>query len=151
MSQDLTALAKVRLEELLTFFGINTKVKAAETEGRIDLDVEVADTARLIGRHGETLKAIQHLVNMMVRRETTERVFVRVDIAGYHKARGEAAEQKARDAAQSVLETGQPVTLPPMTPAERRLVHVVLSEIPELASESIGEDPKRQVVIKKKS
>ena len=95
MKDDVTALAKVRLEELLTFFGINTSVKVAELEERVELRVEAPDSAKLIGHHGENLRAIQHLLNMMLRGTNRERTFVDVDVDGYKKARGEQIMTKA--------------------------------------------------------
>ena len=151
MSDDITALAKLRLEELLAFFGINTKAKVVEGDGSVELRVDADPSGRLIGHHGEVLRSIQHLVNAMVRAKTTERVFVSVDIAGYKQARFELAEAKAREAAEQVLSSGQPQTLPPMSAAERRAVHVILAEMPGIVTESAGSEPNRQVVVKKNS
>lgn len=150
MSSDLAALGKLRLEELLTFFGVNTKVKVKEEDGRIELEVEDPnDSGRLIGRHGETLQALQHLINMMVRNQSGEQVRVGVDISGYKKARGETLAAKAKETAAKVLESGKPVTLPPMNSGERRMVHMAVSEIEGIETESAGEPPRRYVIIKK--
>lgn len=149
MKDDVTALAKVRLEELLTFFGINTSVKVAEQDERVELRVEAPDSAKLIGHHGENLRAIQHLLNMMLRGSNHERTFVDVDVDGYKKARGEQIMTKATVTAKTVLETGQAATLEPMNPAERRLVHMAVAEIEGILTESAGEGPRRHVVIKK--
>lgn len=146
--EDSIALAKVRLEEVLTFFGVNTSVKIEEADDRVELLVEAPDSAQLIGHRGENLRALQHVLNMILRNQTDERVYWGVDIAGYKKARGEAVMTKAREQALKVIETGESVTLSPMNAAERRLVHMVVAELEGAESESAGTDPKRYVVIK---
>ena len=151
MRNEIIELAKVRLEEMLTFFGVNTTVEIADDGERVELMVPIDDGGRLIGRHGETLHAFQQILNSIVRRQSKEPLFIGVDIAGYKKARTEAIEARAREAAERVLETGKSVTLKPMPPAERRIVHSVMAEFPEIETGSIGEDPQRQVVISKRT
>ncbi|HSX14790.1 MAG TPA: R3H domain-containing nucleic acid-binding protein [Candidatus Saccharimonadales bacterium] len=146
--EDQMALAKVRLEEILTFFGINTKVAIEETDERVEFLVETEDSAHLIGHHGENLRALQYLINMMLRGRDSEELRVGIDIGGYKKARAEQVTAKAREQVGQVIETGQSLELPPMNPAERRLVHVVVGETEGVVSESVGEGPKRRVVIK---
>ena len=146
--EDAIALAKVRLEEVLTFFGVNTSVRIEEGDDRIELLVETADSAQLIGHRGENLRALQHVLNMILRNQSDERIYWGVDIAGYKKARGEAVMAKAREQALKVIETGDSITLAPMNAAERRLVHMVVSELEGIESESAGTDPKRYVIIK---
>ncbi len=150
MGQDVAALAKLRLEELLAFFGLNAKAKVTENDDVVELTIDADPSGRLIGHHGETLRSLQHLVNAMVRAKTTEKVFVSVDIAGYKQSRLESAQATAKTAAEEVIVSGQPQTLPPMSAVERRAVHMVLAEIPEITTESTGQEPHRQVVIKKK-
>lgn len=145
--EDAIALAKVRLEEVLTFFGINTSVQVDEQADRVELLVETGESAQLIGHHGENLRALQHLLNMILRNQSSERVYMGIDIGGYKKARSEAVMAKARVDAQKVLETGNSLTLAPMNAAERRLVHMVVAELDGLSSESTGQEPKRSVII----
>ena len=118
---DAIALAKVRLEEVLTFFGINTKVHVDEQDDRIDLLVDTNEGAILIGHRGENLRALQHVLNMMLRNQSGERLFWGIDVGGYKKARGEAVMTKAKEQALKVIETGESVTLAPMSAYERRL------------------------------
>jgi spoIIIJ-associated protein len=141
--------AKVHLEELLTFFGVNAKVQVKQEDDRIELTVDADTAGQLIGHKGETLMAIQHLVNMMVRNHTTERLYVGVDIAGYKQARTEQLMQQAQTWAQKVISSGEEESLRPMNARERRIVHMALSEIPGIVTESVGVDPKRRIVIKK--
>jgi spoIIIJ-associated protein len=151
MNEDLLALAKLRFEELLAFFGVNVDAKVEEDGNTIRLSADTSDGGRLIGHRGETLSAIQHLVNMMVRTKTTERIFVNIDIAGYKQARVDHLMEQARAQAEEVRESGQEKKLRPMNAAERRIVHMALQDFPDLETESVGEDPHRRVVIKKKS
>lgn len=150
MNDDVLAFAKLRCEELLTFFEVNTNVRLAEDGDTILLTADVADGGRLIGHRGETLQALQHLLNMMVKNRTTDRVFVSLDIAGYKKGRAEALGAQAVAEAEKVKQTGTSISLRPMNPAERRIVHMALSEVEGITTESEGEGRDRRVVIKKK-
>jgi spoIIIJ-associated protein len=147
---DVTALAKRRVEEIVSFFEINADVKVIETPEAIELEILNNEaSARIIGTRGETLRSIEHLVNMMVKRATTERVRVNLDVAGYKKARDASLEKMAQEAAERVLANGAEEELRPMTPAERRVVHLALKEIEGITSDSRGEDPKRFIVVQK--
>ncbi len=148
--EDIAALAKLRLEEMLTYFGVNTSAKADFDESTITLSVQSDDTGRLIGRHGETLDALQQLVNALVRAHTAEHVYISVDVGDYKKARAEALSESAKNDAQHVAQTGEPRTLRPMNAAERRIVHMALADIPEVVTESQGDGRERRVVIKPK-
>ncbi|MEO7617741.1 MAG: R3H domain-containing nucleic acid-binding protein [Candidatus Saccharibacteria bacterium] len=147
---EVTELAKRRVEEIVSFFEINADVKVTETPEAIELEILNNEaSARIIGTRGETLRSIEHLVNMMVKRATTERVRVNLDVAGYKKARDAGLEKMAQEAAERVLANGVEEELRPMTPAERRVVHLALKEIEGITSDSRGEDPKRFIVVQK--
>jgi spoIIIJ-associated protein len=122
--------AKQHLENLVAFFQINAEATARETEDGIELDIGASSsTPRLIGHHGETLRALEYLVNQMIRHEFTEAPRINVDVAGYRKARREALEDQAREVAARVTESGEEESLKPMNPAERRIIHMILKEI----------------------
>lgn len=141
-------LAKKRLEELVSFFGVNADVEARETDEGIELDVGTSPvTPRLIGHRGDTLRAIEFLVNQMVKHADGEAPRVSVDVAGYKQARRAALEEMAREVAARVAETGQEEELAPMNPAERRTVHMALRDLPDIATESRGEDRSRRIVV----
>lgn len=143
-------LAKRRLEELISFFGLNIEVEAEQTEEGVELSIASDSTGRLIGRHGETLRALQHLVSMMMK-EAAPGVRFTVDVAGYRRAQAEKLGEMARAAAAKAMETGEEVVLRPMNAAERRLVHMTLHDSQDVETESRGEDPHRRIVIKKRS
>jgi len=148
MTPELTDKAKRYLEDLLSFFEVNAEVQAEASDDTIQLAVESESGGRLIGHRGETLAAIQHLANMMVRRQTDERVYVHVDIGGYRQARLEKLSEQAREAAAKVRDEGVEVPLAMMSPAERRHIHSALTDEPGITTESRGEGNQRRLVIK---
>jgi spoIIIJ-associated protein len=135
------------LEELLDI---------ADLDGDLDMDVEGdrasvsivgGDLDRLIGRNGEVLDALQELTRLAVLRETGERSRLMLDIGGHRAERRAVLEGIAKDAVASVQETGEPVSLKPMTPFERKVVHDAVAAA-GLASDSEGVEPKRYVVVR---
>jgi spoIIIJ-associated protein len=107
----------------------------------------VEELGNLIGRRGERLQAIQHLVNLMLSRKLGEWARVTVDIEEYRGRREAQLRALARKAGERVQETGRAVQLEPMTALERRWVHMELQGAPGLATESAGEEPERRVVV----
>jgi len=101
----------------------------------------------LIGRRGERLQAIQHLVNLMLSRKLGEWARVTVDIEEYRGRREAQLRALARKAGERVLETGRAVQLEPMTALERRWIHMELQGVASIATESAGEEPERRVVV----
>jgi len=150
MTETSAQLAKRRLEEIVSFFGVNTDAAVAESEAGIELEIEADSSGRLIGYHGETMRAMQYLVNLMVQ-QTGERRRIYIDIAGYKKARAYSLEKQAREVAERVVATGAEEVMPPMNAAERRIVHLALRELDTVATDSRGEEPKRSVVVLPKS
>jgi spoIIIJ-associated protein len=135
------------LEELLDI---------ADLDGDLDMDVEGdrasvsivgGDLDRLIGRNGEVLDALQELTRLAVLRETGERSRLMLDIGGHRAERRAVLEGLARDAVASVKESGEPVSLKPMTPFERKVIHDVVAAS-GLVSDSEGVEPKRYVVVR---
>jgi spoIIIJ-associated protein len=146
---DLNEIAAHKTSELISFFGINADVFAQVTEDGIVLDIDAPSaSARLIGYHGETLRALEYIINQMMKRVDGESPRYQLDVAGYRESRRKGLEELALDAAKRVAETGEPEELRPMNPAERRIVHLVLKELPKVITESIGEDRSRRIVIK---
>jgi spoIIIJ-associated protein len=135
------------LEELLDI---------ADLDGDLDMDVEGdrasvsivgADLNQLVGRNGEVLEALQELTRLAVLRETGERSRLMLDISGHRAERRAVLEGVARDAVEQVRSGGEPVSLKPMTPFERKVVHDVVADA-GLASDSEGVEPKRYVVVR---
>lgn len=139
------------LEILLREMKINARVAVRFGEGRIELDITGQDLGVLIGRRGQTLDALQYITTLAVNRKTPDFVPVQVDAGGYREKRRQTIQKDALAAKEKVLQTGRKVILAPMSPAERRLVHMVLSDDPKVVTYSIDEEPARKVVIDLKS
>lgn len=147
MKPELVQTAQHRLEDILSFFEVNAEVTASSTEDSIELVVSAEAGGRLIGHRGETLAAIQHLMNMMIRRSTDERVYVHVDIGGYREARLAKLEEQALEAVARVRSEGVPVPLPMMSAAERRHIHSRLTDETGVTTESQGDGSHRRLVV----
>ena len=141
---------------------LETLIKHLDFEAEIRLSGEGSETVlnvagtspeaaeelgSLIGRRGERLQAIQHLVNLMLSRKLGEWARVTVDIEEYRGRREAQLRALARKAGERVRETGRAVQLEPMTALERRWVHMELQGAPGIATESAGEEPERRVVV----
>lgn len=128
-------------------------------DGDIDLDVEGdravvsidggKDLAKLVGRRGEVLDALQELTRLAVQQSTGERSRLMLDIAGWRANRRADLTKLGQDAARRVLETGEREVLSPMTPFERKIVHDAVAGIAGVSSESEGIEPSRRVVVVK--
>ena len=114
--------------------------------GPVTVSCSGADVALFIGKHGQTIDAIQYLANAITRAEGGEHEVV-VDAAGYRARRTATLEKLARRTAQRASATGQRVALDPMTPVERKIVHEALKDDPEVETASEGSEPNRFVVV----
>ena len=140
------------LEELLARMGIDAIAEAGEHSGHMYVDIVDGpddDMALLIGRHGQTLDAIQELTRMVVSRRLDTRVRVIVDVQDYRKRREERLVENAVQQAERVLESGREAELDPMNPFERKLVHDALADLAGVETSSRGEEPNRFVVIRR--
>ena len=143
--------AKKYLEDLLSFFGLNTEVSATHDEEVIQLNVpSTAMNGFLIGQRGDTMRSLQYLVSTALKNHDYEFWRVNVDIAGYKQQRADRLAEKAEAWISKVKESGEPMELQPMNAADRRIIHKLADES-GLATESIGEGRDRHVVLKPKS
>jgi len=113
----------------------------------IHVDVRGRDLSALIGRQAETLQAFQHVASLMVGKQANEFVQLSVDIEGYRARREKQIRQMAQRMADQALKMGRSVALEPMSPSERRIVHMELENHPAVKTESVGEEPRRKVTI----
>ncbi len=141
--------AKKYLEDLLSFFGLNTDVHATvEDEEIISLNIPSTQlNGFLIGQRGETVRAIQFLVSNSLKNQNHEFTRVNVDVADYKKQRAERLATTAGEWVATVKETKEPYEVRPMNAADRRVVHKVAAEA-GLVSESVGEGRDRHIVLK---
>ncbi|MEX0673924.1 MAG: RNA-binding cell elongation regulator Jag/EloR [Gaiellaceae bacterium] len=134
------------LERVAAAVGIPCRIAIEEDDESIRATFAGRDLGVLIGRHGQTIDAVQYLANAFVLR-SGERKRVTVDAAGYRARREAILETLARRTARRVSETGEPVALEAMTPAERRIVHELLKDDPAVETVSEGTEPYRHVVV----
>jgi len=141
--------SKAILAELLGKMGLEAEVDARENEERVTLEVKGPETGLVIGKKGQTLDAIQYLVNKMSSMGQPEGSGkpVQVDSEGYRDRRAEVLIELANKLAEKVRSSGRPVEMDPMSPSERRVVHVALSEQADLETRSEGEGIYRHLVI----
>lgn len=140
--------AKKYLEDILSFFGLNTDVHAT-TEDHEVIELSVPSThlnGFLIGQHGDTMRALQHTVSNALKNQGYEVTRVNVDVADYKKARADRLIEQAEVWVKRVQETGEPIHLKPMNSADRRTIHK-LADTAGLITESEGEGLERHIVL----
>ncbi len=143
------AYAKKYLEDILSFFGLNTDVHATtEDEEVIELDIPSTHlNGFLIGQHGDTMRSLQFVVSSALKNNGYVHNRVNVDVAEYKKQRADRLVETAQDWIKKVQESGEPFDLQPMNAADRRIVHKAAGEAGVL-TESVGEGRDRHVVLK---
>jgi spoIIIJ-associated protein len=150
-SPEALAAGKVILEKLLDLMGFDVAVTVESGEtSRLNVTGEGDERealGALIGRKGERLSALQHLVNLMLSREIGSWTRVLVDVEDYRGRRERQLREIAERAAQRVVETGKMLQLEPMPALERRWVHLALRNHADVATQSIGEEPNRRIVV----
>jgi spoIIIJ-associated protein len=147
-------VAEEFLTGLLDRMGLSAEVDWGEVDGVMYVDVLGADQAEgmglLIGRHGQTLDALQEIVRSAVQRRTESRCRVIVDVEDYRKRRRSILVERATAAASRVKQGGRPERLEPMSPYERKIVHDAVNDVEGVETSSEGEDPERRVVIRRR-
>jgi len=141
--------AKKYIEDLLSFFGLNTDVHGT-TEDKEVIELDIPSThlnGFLIGQRGDTLRALQYTVSTALKNQNFAHTRVNVDVAGYKKQHAERVAKLAEVWFDEVKNTGKPKDLDPMSPADRRVVHKAAEDY-GLATESVGEGRDRHIVIK---
>ena len=139
--------AKGVLEELLRLMEVPGTVEIATGGETARLNVRGSDLGVLIGRRGEKLASLQHIVNLIVAKKEGEYHRIAVDVENYRGRREEQLRDVADRAAKRVLQTGKIIQLEPMPAIERRIVHMALVENPEVRTQSVGVEPNRRIVI----
>jgi len=157
---DIVETAKSTLETLLSLMDISGSVAlSAEfttededgTTSSIGLDIEGEDMGILIGRRGQTLSSLQHIVRLIVGHQTQVRIPIVIDVEGYKRRRCEGLRALAERLAEHVKVNKMPFTMEPMSAFERRVIHLVLADHPDVTTESTGMGEARKVVILPKS
>ena len=141
--------AKKYLEDMLSFFGLNTDIYATTEDNEV-IELNVPSThlnGFLIGQHGDTMRSLQFLVSSALRSNNYAHTRVNVDIADYKKARAGQVAERAEEWIKKVKDSGEPMELNPMNAADRRIVHKVANDA-GLTTESVGEGRDRHIILK---
>jgi spoIIIJ-associated protein len=140
--------AKKYLEDVLSFFGLNTDVTVRCEEDVIEMSIPSTHlNGFLIGQRGETLRSLQYLLSMALKNSNAELTRVNIDVANYKHHRAERLAEQVREWCEAVMKSGQPMELKPMNAADRRVAHRVVAEFGRLESHSEGEGRDRHLVI----
>lgn len=141
-------MAQKFLEDILSFFGLNTVVTASVDEDVIELNVPSTHlNGFLIGQHGETLRALQALVSTVLKSNQAELNRVNIDVADYKQQRAENLRKQLEDWVKIVREEKKPYALKPMNGADRRTIHKGLEDYSDVTSRSEGEGRDRHIVL----
>lgn len=136
------------LEEIVEAARLEVKARIrSDTSDAIDIDIEGPDVAILIGKHGQTLDALQYLLSVALNRVSDGRARITLDAEGYRDRHAQMLTAKAMDYARRVKDSGQEAVLDPQPPRDRRIVHMALADDTEVYTYSEGEGDERHVVI----
>ena len=140
---------KIFLNEVFAAMNIEVVVNVEydEKERNMNIDLAGEDMGMLIGKRGQTLDSLQYLVSLVVNKETEEYVRVKVDTENYRERRKATLENLAKNMAHKVKRIRRSVSLEPMNPYERRIIHAALQDDKYVTTHSEGDEPYRRVVI----
>lgn len=140
--------AKKYLEDMLSFFGLNTDVHASNDDEVIQLNVPSTHmNGFLIGQRGDNVRSLQFLTSTALKNNNFAYNRVNVDVADYKKQRADRLRERAEGWVKQVQESGEPIDLQPMNAADRRVVHQLAADY-SLTSESVGQGRDRHIVLK---
>jgi spoIIIJ-associated protein len=139
--------AKLVLEEMLSLMGLAATVEVASDGDTSRLNVRGDDLGSLIGRRGEKLASLQHIVNLIVGRREGQHHRIAIDVENYRGRREQQLRDVADRAAKRVIQTGKIIQLEAMPAVERRIVHMALVENPRIRTQSVGVEPNRRIVV----
>ena len=137
-------------KDLFEKLEIPVDIDVHEDKESIHVAIEGENLGVIIGRYGETLNSLEQIIGIALLQKFETPMFIKVDAGGWRKSREESLQEMALRAITKVEETGREYEFPPMSPAERRLVHMVIGEHDTVTSESIGEGNDRRIVLKAK-
>ncbi len=135
------------LEEIVEDLQLDADVEVEEADGVLTGRLDGDNVGLFIGRHGQTIDAVQHLAQRIVFPDGPSAVRVAIDANGYRERRAETLRADADDAADEAVATGRRVELDPLPPSERRIVHEYLRDREDVETHSEGDEPERYLVI----
>ncbi|MCX7903634.1 MAG: protein jag [Caloramator sp.] len=149
IKKDYEAIARSFLRDVLDKMGIKCEIQIKDEEDVLKINLVGPKMGALIGHRGETLDALQYLLSLVINKDSGENEFKKVllDTQNYRKKREETLIRLANRLAYKVKRYNKSITLEPMNPYERRIIHAALQNHPDVTTYSIGEEPFRKVVI----
>ena len=142
------AVGKAFLMDVFAKMNLNVTIDQVDKEDIVLFDLKCNDLGILIGRHGQTLDALQYLTNLAANKNVDEgRVRIVLDVEDYRKRREETLVRLAQRLANKVKRRNQRIVLEPMSRHERKIIHMALQDDPQIATYSEGEEPYRKIVI----
>lgn len=141
------ARLRIFLQRILKEFGLQAQVRITESPEELHAEITGDDLGIFIGRRGQTIDAVEYLASIAVFPGSHSRKHVELDAEGYKERRQRQIERVALRKAQEAVKRGRPVQLTPMTPAERKIVHLMLKTRDDVSTASEGREPNRSVVI----
>ncbi len=139
--------ARKHLIKILSFMSVKAEVRTVVDPDMIKLKMRAPNSAILIGRSGKTLEALQHLINRMACAPGLGAPYITLDVEDYRERRVQQLERIARRAAREALETREEVVLEPMSPADRKIIHMALRSNHTVSTFSRGEEGERHIVV----
>jgi spoIIIJ-associated protein len=139
------------LEEIVEGLQLEAEVEVEEGDDILTGRLDGENVGLFIGRHGQTIDAVQHLAQRIVFPEGPSPVRVVIDANGYRERRADVLRGEADDAADQAVSTGQAVELDPLPPSERRVIHEYLRDRDDVDTHSEGDEPRRYLVISPRS
>jgi spoIIIJ-associated protein len=145
---DMLPQAQEFLEQMLELMGEKAEVQGrVDEEGRLNLSIDAEDAGLLIGKQGQTLEALQYLLTKMIAKKARRKVRVFIDIESYRARHQASLTQLALKSGEKAKKSGRPITLNPMNPHDRRIIHLALQGDKEIKTMSRGEGLYKKVVV----
>jgi len=135
------------LFDIMDLMGIEAEIEFEEREDHVRYHIEVPELGVLIGRHGQTLEALQFLIGVINARRNLVDYRVVIDVEGYRERREKQLRELARRSAQRASREGRKIVLAPMPAVDRRVIHMALADHADVKTYSEGEEPDRRVVV----
>ena len=146
-TDDFKEIGQEALQRIVDLITTDAKIAVKEGRGRIFFNVNGGETGVLIGKQGQTLEAIQYLVEKMVNKRSSKRIRVQVDVEGYLQNRRFGLQKRARQLAEKAKRTGKPATMGQMNAHDRRIAHLAVKDDGGVQTQSMGEGYLRELVV----
>ncbi len=147
IDEQLIEEGRVALQKIISYITDDTKIETAKIKKGLQFNITGGDPALLIGKRGQTLEAIQYLIEKIINKKNTDRIKVVIDVEGYLETRKENLEKLANRLAEKAKKIGKPMTIGQMNSHDRRIVHLLLKNDNLVRTQSIGEGHYRKLMI----